>query len=91
MLQVPGWELLEPQTMEARQIPDWLWKPLRRRSRLLTTLETLRTTGREDRVGSSPGEPDIGLVVGLGPESACFEWIPTDPVADSLSADRAPG
>lgn len=49
----------------------------------------LRTTEEEGRVGSSLGEPDINPVVKPGTKSACFGWMPIDPVADTCATERA--
>lgn len=45
----------------------------------------------EDRVGSSPGELYINLVVEPGTKSVCFGWIPADPVVNILAIDRVLG
>ncbi|EMP29409.1 Neurexin-1-alpha [Chelonia mydas] len=45
----------------------------------------LWTMPLEDIVGSSPGELDIDLVVGLGTKSVFFGQIPVDPVIDGVA------
>lgn len=51
----------------------------------------LWTMPLEDIVGSSPGELDIDLVVGLGTKSVFFGQIPVDPVVSTFATDGALG